>query len=340
MYTFEAEVSEGLEHIAQAEIFKLIKTETIASKKGAVRMVTSYTPKLLNLRTINSLYLALYFDIPRPKALLGHQHFHRLIDTIHEVFKWNSATYTDFFLSAAGSESSVLQRFKDEMGMALHLPEGNENGDLVLRLRRSGKGWEVLIRISPRPHATREWRVCNFEGALNGPVAASMIHLSQPSNDDRFVNLACGSGTLMIERYGKAPAKQILGVDINAHALNCAAENIRTSHYPQENFQLIQADIRSLPLPSGFANQIYADLPFGQLVGSHQENLDLYPHVLKEAARIAAADALFTVITHEVKLMETLLKELLYWDTEQTFKITLRGLHPRIYVLRKRNGRK
>lgn len=340
MYTFEAEVSEGLEHIAQAEISKLIKTETIASKNGAVRMVTSYTPKLLNLRTINSLYLALYFDIPRPKALLGHQHFHQLIDTIHEIFQWTTATYNDFYLSAAGSESSVLHRFKDELGKALHLPEGNENGDLLLRLRRAGKGWEVLVRITPRPHATREWRVCNFEGALNGPVAASMIHLSHPTNDDQVVNLACGSGTLMIESYAIAPSRQIQGYDMDCFALNCAAENIRASHYPQENFQLIQVDLHSLPLSSGSVNQIYADLPFGQLVGTHQENLDLYPQVLKEAWRIATDDALFTVITHEVKLMEKLLKEMPYWVAQQTIKITLRGLHPRIYVLRKRNGRR
>ena len=36
---------------------------------------------------------------------------------------------------------------------------------------RGGDGWETLVRTTPRPLATRYWRVCNYEAALNATVA-------------------------------------------------------------------------------------------------------------------------------------------------------------------------
>ena len=292
----------------------------------------------MQLRTINSLYISLYFDVPRPKALLGHQHFHRLLDAIRDVYQLQKATFDNFYVSAAGSESSVMQRLKRELGDALNLPEGNENGDLLIRLRRANKGWETLIRITPRPHATRSWRVCNFEGALNGPVASAMIQLSNPTREDIVVNLACGSGTIMIERLFSTGVSKIIGCDNDGLALACARENLSASSVTGTDISLIHTDIKSLPLPSNFANRLYADLPFGQLVGSHQENVEQYPHIFDEAARIATSDAVFTVITHEVKLMESVLANNRSWYAQQIIKVSLRGLHPRIYVLSKLNG--
>ncbi|MEQ8673419.1 MAG: methyltransferase domain-containing protein [Aggregatilineales bacterium] len=292
----------------------------------------------MQLRTINSLYISLYFDVPRPKALLGHQHFHRLLDEIRDVYKLQKTTFDNFYISAAGSESSVMQRLKRELGDALNLPEGSENGDLLIRLRRANKGWEILIRITPRPHATRLWRVCNFEGALNGPVASSMIQLSKPSREDIVVNLACGSGTIMIERLLSTGVSKIIGCDNDELALACARENLNASFVTGTDLELIRTDVKSLPLPSNFANRLYADLPFGQLVGSHQDNIKQYPQIFDEAARIATPDAIFTVITHEVKLIESVLANNRSWYAQQIIKVSLRGLHPRIYVLSKRNG--
>jgi tRNA G10 N-methylase Trm11 len=98
---------------------------------------------------------------------------------------------------------------------------------------------------------------------------------------------------------------------------------------------LLRADATTLPLPATSIDTLCADLPFGQLSGSHVNNTRLYPAVLAEAARVARPDARFVVITHEIRLMEKLLQESLTWKTEQSLKITLNGLHPRIYLLRR-----
>ena len=79
----------------------------------------------------------------------------------------------------------------------------------MLRVRKADirrDGWEVLIRLTPRPLSAREWRVCNMEGALNATIAAAMIEMTDPSaRRPRVFNLMCGSGTLLIETTAACP---------------------------------------------------------------------------------------------------------------------------------------
>jgi tRNA (guanine6-N2)-methyltransferase len=78
---------------------------------------------------------------------------------------------------------------------------------------------------------------------------------------------------------------------------------------------------------------ITADLPFGQLVGSHDDNLMLYPGLLKEAARLLKQGGRMVLVSHEVRLLDTLLEDSEHWKIEQNLRVTVGGLHPRIWVL-------
>ncbi len=189
--------------------------------------------------------------------------------------------------------------------------------------------------MTPRPLATRQWRVCNYEGALNATVARAMAIWSQPSCADVVLNVLCGSGSLLIERRLWGEAAKLMGCDISLAARDCAAQNLRAAALPQP-CSVFDWDARQLPLPDHSVDVILSDLPFGQLVGSHQANATLYPAVLREAARVAKTGGRFVLITHEIRLIETALAELsATWQIVATHKVTLRGLHPRIYVLNK-----
>jgi 23S rRNA G2445 N2-methylase RlmL len=164
-----------------------------------------------------------------------------------------------------------------------------------------------------------------------------MLRLVQPKKPPEIevlLNLCCGSGTLVIEHLqsSRPPSGTVIGCDTDPTALGYAQGN---SAAAQVHPALLQADAASLPLPAAHVDTLCADLPFGQLSGSHAQNARLYPAVLAEAARVARPDARFVVITHEIRLMEKLLQESAVWKTEQSLKITLNGLHPRIYLLRR-----
>jgi len=340
-YICEAEVVPGLEALAAQELAdKLRKVTRLLPENeqnpGAIRFrYRGELTRLEDLRLVQAVYVVLHFNIPRPKALLGNREFRVVTDTINNIRSINKdQKFRTIHISAAGDDSSVMQRLINELQTATTLKYDKDKGDVWLRIKRDSQkqGWEVLIRISNRPVTTRDWRVCNYEGALNATVAHAMTLLSQPTHSDTVVNLASGSGTLLIERALWGSAAHLIGVENDPDALGCAKINIAAAGIES---QLIEANIKKLPLKDQVANVLLADLPFGQLSGSHQENVILYPATLAEAARIATPEARFVMLTHEIRLMDALLANNKTWTLEQQVRITLRGLHPRIYVLRK-----
>jgi 23S rRNA G2445 N2-methylase RlmL len=340
----EADVAEGLEWLARdelrAQLGDRIEFTDTHRRPGVVRF--SYTGNLyplLKQAALQSVYLARYYPVPRPKALLGDQHFKAWLEQIRLVRDLSPAdAYRTFYISAAGSESSVMQRIKAELGKAIGLEHADEEGDLLIRLRRPldrDDGWEVLVRLTPRPLATRPWRVCNREGALNATVAHAVVALTSPTPEDSFLNIACGSGTLLIERLAYGPAHSLVGYDSDEAALECARQNVAAAGYA-EQIKLNLGDARSLPLPGKSVDVICADLPFGHLIGSHDQNVELYPELLREAGRVAKPGARCVLVTHEVRLMERLLDDSHEWQLTQTLRVALGGLNPRIFVLERR----
>jgi 23S rRNA G2445 N2-methylase RlmL len=216
-----------------------------------------------------------------------------------------------------------------------------KEGDLQIRLRRASTGdagWEVLVRLSPRPLTVRPWRACDMEGALNAAVAHAMALLTRPTPDDVFLNIACGSGTLLIERLACGPARRAIGCDTDAGALDCARANVAASGY-SARIELHEWDAGALPLATGSVDALCADLPFGHLVGSHEQNKTLYPCLLRQAARVARRGARFSVITHEARLTRTLLaqpEQAAAWDVEETVRVGLGEVQPHLFVLLRR----
>jgi len=363
----EADVAEGLEELAVQELrsrfgnsVRLDRRSSI--QRGKIRFAYRGNLKhLLQLQTVLTVFLLQHYAIPRPRALLGEEHLRTLLQQINTVRTlMPNDPYRVLYLSAAGSDSSVMNRIKEELARHCGLMVGTDEGDLLIRLRRppeNAEGWEVLVRLTPRPLATRRWRVCNMEGALNATVAHAMMRFTRPTQSDTVLNLACGSGTLMIERLACGPARRMIGCDINHDALACAYANLQASGNrvtmelnPSEDaitppakaqlgkmptVELYSWDARSLPLPKESVDVLVADLPFGHLVGSHEQNIELYPAILQEAARVARRGGLFALLTHEIRLMESLLATSSAWRTELVKMVTLRGLHPRIFVLKR-----
>jgi 23S rRNA G2445 N2-methylase RlmL len=336
----ELVVPEGLEAIARDELRSLGREARLQPEAPPGVLRISYPGdlrRLLALQLVTSIAIVQRFAVPRPKALLGDAQFRALLTLINKVLRLHPpGAFQSLYLSAAGADSAVLTRLKQDLARALNLEVGKDDGDLLLRLRRAldGDGWEALVRLGPRPSATRPWRVCNLEGALNGPVAHAMALLSAPAAHDVVLNVACGSGTLLIERLLIGPARRAIGCDTSAEALACARANAAAAGV-SDRCELQPWDARDLPLPAASVSVILADLPFGRLVGSHAENLELYPALLAEAARVARPGACCVLISHELRLMERLLAEQPLWRVARTLRVDVGGLKPQIFVLRK-----
>lgn len=344
--SYECEVIPGLESIAVAELRRLGRGIAIerGGPEGSIAFRYDGAPAhLLDLQTVLAVYRVQRFPVPRPKALLGQQWFDALLGLIAEVRDLHETrAFHTFRISAAGQESSVLLRLRDELAQRTGLEDVPDEGDLLLRLRRPldrSEGWDVLIRLGPRPLSVRDWRVCNLPGALNASVAHAMALLGQPNADDVVLNLACGSGTLLIERMRAAGARLAIGCDTDREARDCARENVQAAGL--RHIAIEAWDAGRLPTPDAWVDLVLADLPFGQLVGSHDENVVLYPRLLREATRVTIGGGLFVALTEDIRLWEGLIADAAaHWTLDQVVPIKLPFvggyLRPRIFVLRRK----
>jgi 23S rRNA G2445 N2-methylase RlmL len=340
-YLCESEVVTGLKDYAAAELRSRYEDRVKPLESARAEELPFHfdgaLESLAALRLTLAVYLVRHYPIPRPQALLGHQHLTELLRQVNTVRSLHPAgSFSTFRISAAGSRSSVFQRIKEAVQASTGLLPTDDEADLVLRVRPAAlhpDGWEVLARLSPRPLSARTWRVCDMLGALNGVIAAAMVEMTQPLPADRVLNLMCGSGTLLIERLLRGPAAAAGGCDTDSEALRCAEANLRTAGL-FDKADLFVMDATRLQMPDACMDVIVADLPWGQLVGNHEVNQRLYPAVLREAARVAAPGARAVFITHEIRLMEQVLDTCAdIWAVTETARVFQGGLHPRIYRL-------
>jgi len=341
---FEFTTAEGLETVAVAELRHRFGEQLQIFYPperfpGTVQFAYGgRISNLLQMKTVLSPFWYLRFQVPRPRALLGHQALTLILEHISQIRAlWPKNAFNSFHLAAAGTESTVMRRIADEIAQNSNLKITQDEGDLLVRIRRplDGKeGWEVGIRMSPRPLSVRPWRVCDLKGALNAAIAQAIVQFTNPRPEDLFLNLGCGSGTLLVERATSAAAQKIVGCDIDLAALECARRNIQAARLTIP-IQLAEWDMRELPLADASFDVIASDLPFGHDVGNHKENIELYPTMLKEAARVARPGARCVLISHEIRLISSLLETSTDWVVQRLIPITITGLHPRIYILKK-----
>lgn len=341
VHVYEVELLRGLAGHAEAELKRVRGVEVFAKTDTSLSVrFAGEVNRLLELRTVVAVYRVATFDIPRPKALLGDAHFRELVALLSEVVSQQpKGSFAALRFGAAGSDSPTFRRLAESLSKALKLPYGADEGDLFIRFRPTPeKTWELLVRLTPRPLSARAYRVCNRAGGLSAALAAVTNDLTRMRPQDRYLNAMCGSGTLAIERALAARAQTLSAIDIDETALNCAAENIAAAGL-SEQITLAQADATALPFAPESFNVITADVPWGDAVGTHANNSENYPKLLKEFARVATQDARLAFITHELKLFEKLIKSQTQWRIVQEMQVFHGGHHPKVYLLLKNAAR-
>jgi len=324
---FEVEVLPGLEPYAVEEVQRV---RGVRALDGLRFTYTGRDPQVLKrLRSVVAVYEVAAFGVPRPKALLGHAQLTRLVGFVRSIASQDA--YASFRFSAAGRESDVFARLAEELTQATGLRYDAEEGELLLRFVRSDDGWDVLARLTPRPLSARAWRVCNMAGGLNATLAHAMLRMGGVRETDRVFNPMCGSGTLLIERAMLGPAQLLAGADVSEDALRCARENVAASKKTQ--IELARLDVVSDTLPQRAADLIVADLPWGDAVGSHEENARLYPAFLKAMGGVASKHARMVVLTHEVQLFEEVMEREPRWRVREVVRAYHGGHYPRMYLL-------
>jgi 23S rRNA G2445 N2-methylase RlmL len=275
----------------------------------------------LSWRTVVAAYESVVFDVARPRTLISPEH----VATIAAHVKALPSRFASFRVSAAGSDSAELTRWRAAIAEATGLAEHDE-GELLIRLRKRASKWEVLLRLTPRPLSARAWRTERYEGGLNATIAAAIIQATDPQPTDRFLDMMCGSGTLLIERLLAGPAHEVVGYDVDPVAIATTKTHLRNAAIRGAKVDLRNEDVLDA---RGEFDKIVVNPPWGTSVGSHEENSVLYPALLHAAARLGSH---LYVLTHEIKVFESAMQTS-DWTVVEQHRFFQKGHWPRLYVL-------
>lgn len=319
-----------------AELFDQgIRQDDIVSQTDDELLLRSKNPYSLqqSLQCPNALYQYLYFPIPRPKALLGHQHFGRLCSQINQL-KETLPEADAIRLEAAGKSSSVMTRVHDELQKACFPNTTTENHPLLMRLRPARyrrDGWEVLIRCSLLPLSVRPWRQHDIKGALNGSLAASIIRLLPSADQGLFLDPMCGSGTFLIEYKKRFPHASCIGSDRSPAMLAACRDHLIAARCTPTG--LLQADARSLPFPDASVQTIVCNPPWGERIAL-ADDAAFHEAVLKEIVRLLKKGAQCFCLSQR---QEALQKQLEQSDLRilKRYQLTQRGFTPTLFQVQR-----
>lgn len=300
--------------------------------------LTLFTEDLNAVRTLRRVvaaYSTLSIPARRPRELLETSVQQRLGEILQDIARQRPRQrFHGLRLEAAGADTPDMQRLAAALAERAGIPEDPDDGDLVARIRRgpTGDTWQVLLRTTPRPLATRHWRTVNYPGAVNATIAATVLDLLQVGSDDDLLDLTCGSGTFLIEQLHQVAPARAVGVDLEAAALDAARTHQRAARR-KGRIDWIEGDVREVPLEGGFT-RLVTNPPWGTLHGEHATNEDLLADLLERAAQLAAPTARLGVLTHEITRMHRVLEERAAgWRSLREHRFFQKGHHPRLFLL-------
>src|SRR3712207_5419365 len=110
--TFEAEVIPSLEGFARTELAERLGKRLLwlpARRRDVLRFAYGGEwAQLLRLRSVVAVFINQTFTVPRPRALLGHQHYTALLRLIEQIRQRHPpGTFHTLRIRAAGEESSI-----------------------------------------------------------------------------------------------------------------------------------------------------------------------------------------------------------------------------------------
>lgn len=174
----------------------------------------------------------------------------------------------------------------------------------------------------------RTYRKCTLKSSINPAIAFALNNLAGLDNNDRILDLCCGSGTILIERQLLKPCICI-GVDIDPRALECARENISAANV---EIELKHGDITQKKFPNNYFTKIISNLPYGIHTGSREKNKVLYRFLADQSINWLKLGGKAIFITNSKSLLKNAFAFNPKWQLLEQLPVQVRGLNLAIFI--------
>ena len=356
--TYYVQTMPGVEEIAWLEIRDKLRgakfSEKVFAKEQNGLLIFSYAgdaTDLLQLRTVEDVFVlgATLDKVPRTRQVLPQltqmvgetAAFQHAIDVAMPIRKQPGRPSYRVISRLYGSH----EIYRKELGAAVEKGMKNryprwrllpDHSMLEIWVNLLGSRLVCGIRLTDRTTRHRFNKPVKLKAALRPSVAAAMIHLSQPADDDIFLDPMCGSGTLLMERrYAGAYSQMIAGDKIRDHVW-AARQNVEALRKePPFAFSTLSADATKLPLVTGSVTKVATNLPFGKQIGSPKAVKKLYPAFFKELERVLGGNGRAIVLSSEYDLVKDAVRRCDGLEILTGYSIAVLGQWGRVYIMRK-----
>jgi 23S rRNA G2445 N2-methylase RlmL len=244
--------------------------------------------------------------------------------------------------TAAGGELTLPYRIEltgytgDRAKMLLEIKRaiGGENNPshyaLELRIVCRGERCALWLKPSFDEKTRYAWRKHSISASMKPALAACLARYIAPYVDrPRVLDPFCGSGTLLFSCEEAFPCASLLGVDISQNAVQVAKENAAAG---KSRARFVQKDVRRFE-PREPADLVIANLPFGNRVGTHDDNRALYAAFLDKLPQLLAPGGVALLYTMEYRLLSSCLKRQGAPLLAETRRTEAGGLMPWVFLL-------
>ena len=209
-------------------------------------------------------------------------------------------------------------RYDCELRIVCH----GEAADLYWKL------WNVPVRRYP-------WRTGTIPASIHPATASALARYGKKLVGDApaVLDPFCGSGSLLFAAESAYPCRGLLGVDISASAIHVARENAASAG---SRARFVCRDVMRFTTARG-ASLILSNLPFGNRVGSHRQNEQLYAHFVQKLPSLLADGGAAVLYTADGRLLERLLRANPRLELLGSIRTEAGGLAPWVFSVRK-NG--
>ena len=219
--------------------------------------------------------------------------------------------------------------------LVAHYGWANEPGNWDINLdERSGL---LRAEIGPLFLTSRFGDLARLPASTTPVIAGIMCRLAKLRDGDVVLDPMCGAGTLLVVAAGSAGLASVIGCDIRRRAVRDAAANLAHRDIAGTVFQ---ADAGRLPLRAASVDRVLTNLPFGKRVGSHDDNVELYPRVLRELTRVLTRQGRAVLLTEDKALFRQAVQRTPNLHIVRELVLESGGAHPSAFVLARTRGRR
>ena len=322
----------GVDHLTQ-ELRELAEGRVWVEQRGRDNLVVRYSGPLRGLAR-GRVYSSCSVAVPAGRA---EDRLATLLDRLDESLRGGALSALvpnegplRFRVGAIGDD-----RWPIRDALVAHYGWANEPGNWDINFDvRAGL---LRVEIGPLFLTSRFGELARLPASTTPVIAGIMCRLAKLRPDDVVLDPMCGAGTLLVVAAGSANLAPVLGFDISQRAVRDAAANLARRGIAGT---VVRGDAGQLPLQAGTVDRVLTNLPFGKRVGSHDDNTELYPRMLRELTRVLTRQGRAVLLTEDKTLFRQAVQRTQNLHIVRELVLESGGAHPTAFVLARTRGRR